>query len=148
MEYIALIFSLSIIGTTLWFGIQTWSTSSPSDRTSKGPSNKPNVDLYIPVLGVSKSGKTSLLAALGEHLSERAHEELTTRCLTRLEEENLRGRKLKHFDPDQPDQGEPHKPGERTTEAMIYYERSAFREGRDYNRTLESEDAYFLLQSQ
>ena len=55
--------------------------------------------LYLPILGVTQSGKTLLLASLGEQLTQSSSEQLTTRLLTREEEQRERGKVLKHFDP-------------------------------------------------
>ncbi len=101
--------------------------------------------LYLPILGVKESGKTLLLATLGEQLTSTSTERLTTRLLTRREEEEERGRTLKPFDaadPAQPTLA----PGERSTEAMIFFERRRFEREGVNETTLHPEDAIFSVQ--
>jgi len=101
--------------------------------------------LNLPILGVKESGKTLLLATLGEQLTSTSTERLTTRLLTRREEEEERGRTLKPFDPADLAQP-PLAPGERSTEAMIFFERRRFEREGVSETTLSSEDALFSVQ--
>ena len=103
------------------------------------------IDFEIPVLGHQGSGKTMLLASLGAQLSQRGSEQLSTRLLSHAEEERIRGRSLEPFDADTASIEHPLKPGQRSTRAMIYFERKAFEHGLDHGGTLEPEDAYLKL---
>ncbi len=101
--------------------------------------------LYLPILGVTQSGKTLLLASLGEQLTQSSSEQLTTRLLTREEEQRERGKVLKHFDPQDLD-ASPVPPGERTTAGMIHFERLSFERDEVNEATMVAEDALFALQ--
>jgi len=57
MEYIALITACVIISITSWLAVKFWQTRQAYTHRPKDK-KAPRVDLYIPVLGVSKSGKT------------------------------------------------------------------------------------------
>jgi hypothetical protein len=124
----------------------------------------------IPVLGAPQSGKTQLIACLGEALSsinlterrmtppptgqdeatEPTRLSFTTRLLTIQEEQRERGLKLESVDPERLRQGQhgenkPPRPGFRTTEALIRMERHAFLTTGSNPSTRESEDAYFQV---
>ena len=103
-------------------------------------------NLFLPVLGVPKSGKTLLLASLGEHLSKYSTDQIYSRLLSHDEEKDLRGQFLKPFDADKADIEQPIEPGMRTTEAMIFYERELFKAKGHNAVTSEPENAYLSVE--
>lgn len=102
--------------------------------------------LYIPVLGVTGSGKTLLLASLCKQLTERhkdkaLSEEFTAEFFDHIRESVERDhKKLLPFDRDESDLAYQN-PGERTTEAMAFFECKQFREGQMNAATRKPEDA-------
>ena len=142
MDIIIFLLAFSSVALSLWFALTLYASGKADDADESNSM----VDLSIPVLGVSRSGKTLLLATLGEQLSGYSSEELSARCFTKEEEQGLRGRRLEVFDRSTAADHPSPPPQSRTTEAMIFYERLAFSQGRNYHQTLESENAYFRLQ--
>lgn len=152
MEYIAICLALLLIGLCVWSAKKLWSyraTTSIISRQTDDPSRM-TVDLKIPMIGASRSGKTLLLASLGESISHYSPKptELNTRALDCLQEEGLRNRKLIPFNPkDESDSlsRNVNAPGQRSTKELIYRERRSFGEGIKYQESPSVENAYLSL---
>jgi len=146
-----MLFDLSLVLITLGalaalsFFVYRWRALSARLSQALRQTELDQPDLNIPILGLSGSGKTLLLASLGEQLCASPHERLTLRLLSDQEESKLRGRSLTPFDERSASLNEVIPPGKRSTKAMIFYERAQFEQRGVNNVTVDPEDAYFKL---
>ena len=166
-----LIYSLwicSLLG--LGYSFIKWRALTATPSSDDLPASEKTQRFNIPVLGAPQSGKTQLIACLGEALSsinlaerrmtplpigqdeatERPPLSFTTRLLTTQEEQRERKCKLDPIDLERLRQGqlnedEAPRPGLRTTETLIRMERRAFLATGANPATIGPEDAFFQV---